>query len=140
MPLHAHCCQECKGTPSGLFGNLLYKNYALLLRWPVPGFSRLFPKYFFIISLKISHFPTISQLFPIYFTVISYFSIISHLFPNYFSFPNDASRFSVALLSYFSVTSRLFPSESPDISTIYNWLISALTSRCLLHGVTVKSE
>ena len=104
----------------------------LILRWPVPGFSRLFPKYFSLISSlrisqKISHFPTISQLFPIYFTVISHFSILFHLFPNYFSFPNNASRFSVTLPNYFSVISQLFPSESPDISAIYNWLISALT-------------
>ena len=102
--------------------------------------SQVFLTYFFIISLKISHFPTISQLFHIYFTVISHFSIISHLFPNYFSFPDDVSRFSVTLTNYFSVTSRLFPSESPDISTIYNWLISTLTSRRLLHDVIVKSE
>ena len=102
--------------------------------------SQVFLTYFFIISLKISHFPTISQLFPIYFTVISHFSIISHLFPNYFSFPDDASRFSVTLPNYFSVISQLFPSESPDISAIYNWLISALTSRHVLHGVTIKSE
>ena len=46
--------------------------------------SQVFLTYFFNISLKISHFPTISQLFPIYFTIISHFSIISHLFPNYF--------------------------------------------------------
>ena len=86
---------------------------------PVPGFSRLFPSisHLFIISL-----------------------IISQLFPIYFSFPDDASRFSVTLPNYFSVTSRLFPSESSDISAIYNWLISALTSRRLLHGVTVKLE
>ena len=102
--------------------------------------SQVFLTYFFIISLKISHFPTISQLFPIYFTIFSHFSITSHLFPNYFSFPDDASRFSVTLPNYFSVISRLFPSESPDIFAIYNWLISALTSRHLLHGVTVKSE
>ena len=85
--------------------------------------SQVFLTYFFIISLKISHFPTISQLFP-----------------NYFSFPGDASHFSVTLPNYFSVISRLFPSESPDIFAIYNWLVSALTSRRLLHGVTVKSE
>ena len=29
MPIHAYCCQECEGTPSGLFGNQWYKNYAL---------------------------------------------------------------------------------------------------------------
>ena len=106
------------------------------LRWPVPGFSRLFPKYFSLIS---SLFP-ISQLFLSYFTFITHFSIISHLFPIYFSFTEDASRFSITLPNFFSVISRLFPSESADISAIYNWLISALTSRRLLHGVTVKSE
>ena len=84
--------------------------------------SQVFVTYFFIISQKI-------QLF-----------LISHLFPNYFSFPDNASRFSVTLPNYFSVISRLFPSESQDISAIYNWLISALTSRRLLNGVTVKSE
>ena len=98
--------------------------------------SQVFLTYFFIIS----RFPTISQLFSINFTVISHFSITSHLFPNYFSFPDDASHFSVTLPNYFSFISRLFPSESPDIFAIYNWLISAPTSRRLSHGVTVKSE
>ena len=69
--------------------------------------SQVFLTYFFIISLKTSYFPTISQLFPIYFTVISHFSIIPHLFPNYFSFPDHSSRFSVALPNYFSVISQL---------------------------------
>ena len=86
-----HVCMELCGVTtvagSGLFSLI----------------SQVFLTYFFIISLKISHFPTISQLFLIYFTVISHFLIISHLFPNYFSFPDDASRFSVALPNYFSV-------------------------------------
>ena len=30
MPIHVHCCQERKGTPSRLFGNQWYKNYTLL--------------------------------------------------------------------------------------------------------------
>ena len=90
-----------------------------------PSICHLFLHYF----PKNSRFPTISQLF-----------LISHLFPNYFSFPDNASRFSVTLPNYFSVISRLFPSESQDISAIYNWMISALTSRRLLNGVTVKSE
>ena len=102
--------------------------------------SQVFLTYFFIISQKNSDFPTISQLFPVYFTVISHFSLISQIFPNYFSFPDDASHFSVTLPNYFSVISQLFPSESPDISAIYNWLIYALTSRRLLHGVTVKPK
>ena len=120
------------------------------------GRFRAFLAYFPNIShLFLHYFPKNFQ-FPIYFTVISHFSIISHLFPNYFSFPDDASRFSVTLPNYFSVTlpnyfsvtlpnyfsvtSRLFLSENPDISAIYNWLISALTSRRLLYGLTVKSE
>ena len=39
------------------------------IRWPVPGFSRLFPKKF-----------PISQLFLSYFPFISHFSLISQLF------------------------------------------------------------
>ena len=102
--------------------------------------SQVFLTYFFIISLKISHFPTISQLFHSYFSFLNNFSLISQLFlisRRCFSFLSYTSQL---FLSYFSVTSRLFSSESPDISAIYNWLISALTSRRLLHGVTVKSE
>ena len=89
--------------------------------------SQVFLTYFFIISRKISHFPTISQLFLVYFTVISHFSLISQIFPNYFSFPDDASHFSVTLPIYFSVISQLFPSESPDISAIASWSCSCST-------------
>ena len=109
----------------------------------------------------LAYFPSISHLFlhyfPKNFPFPNYFSVISHLFHSYFSFLNNFSLISKLFLisrrcfsflsytsqlflSYFSVTSRLFPSESPDISAIYNWLISVLTSRRLLHGVTVKSK
>ena len=102
------------------------------------AFLTYFPSishYFFIISLKISHFLTISQLFPIYFSYFSFLnnlSLISQLFlisQRCFSFLSYTSQI---FLSYFSVTSRLFPSESLDISAIYNWLISAPISRRLL--------
>ena len=102
------------------------------LRWPVPGFSHLFPKYFSLISSLFHEKFPISQLFPSYFPFISQlflnnFSLTSQIFPNYFSFPDDASHFSVTLPNYFSVISQLFPSESPDISAIASWSCSCST-------------
>ena len=86
------------------------------LRWPVPGFSHLFPKYFSLIS---SFFlEKISQLFPVYFTVISHFSIISHLFLKYFPVISHFPTMLLISQLHFPTISQLFPSESPDISAI----------------------
>ena len=75
--------------------------------------SQVFLTYFFIISQKISHYPTISQLFPIYFTVISHFSLISQLFlisrPMLLVSQLHFSTISQLLLDYFPVKVRIFP-------------------------------
>ena len=105
-----------------------------------PSISHLFLHYFPKNFPFPNYFPVISRLFHSYFSFLNNFLLISQIFPNYFSFPDDASHFSVTLPNYFSVISQLFPSESPDISAIYNWLIYALISRRLLHGVTVKPK
>ena len=106
----------------------------------------------------LAYFPSISHLFlhyfPKNFPFPNYFSVISHLFHSYFSFFNNFSLISQLFLisrrcfSFLSYTSQLFLSYFSTISQgksgyfcyIYNWLISAQTSRRLLHGVTVKSE
>ena len=105
-----------------------------------PSISHLFLHYFPKNFPFPNYFPVISHLFHCYFSFLNNFSLISHLFLIYRRCSSFLSYTSQLFLSYFSVTSRLFPSESADISAIYNWLISALTSRRLLHGVTIKSE
>ena len=75
--------------------------------------SQVFLTYFFIISLKISHFPTISQLFPVYFTVISHFSIISHLFLQYFSIISYFPTMLLISQLHFPTISQLLLNYSP---------------------------
>ena len=62
-----------------------------VLRWPVPGVSRLFLSYFSIISQK----------FLDYFPFLIYFSLISCLFPGYFSLLNNFPFVSQSLPDYF---------------------------------------
>ena len=95
-------------------------NQRACLRWPVPGFSQLFPSYFSLISL----------LFLKYFGFPNYFSVISFLFLSYFSNishfqtisgPGISQSFltSRLFLIYFSVISQLFLSYFSTISQLF---------------------
>ena len=101
--------------------------------------SQVFLIYFFFISLKISHFSIISQLFPTYFSIISHFSIISYLFLKGFS---TISHFSMMLLIsqlHFPTISQLLLNYFPVKVQIF-MLICAWTSRRLLHNYFVCAE
>ena len=73
--------------------------------------SQVFLTYFFIISLKISHFPTISQLFHCYFSFLNNFSLISHLPTMLLVSQLHFPTISQLLLDYFPVKVRIFPLE-----------------------------